>query len=1045
MHVGVAGVVGDVLVLEAGPGGAGDDLARLGDDVAEADLLVLLGQRQVGMIPPGDLGERVPGLHRHLAVGLRRQGQDHLGGIDGAVETRTALVRPLGLAVVELAEQVHLGLGLPADALAAVADALEQRADGGEALIGLGVVTLDLDQRRHGLAGNGLALALLPVLHIDLSQLGRGVVLMRQGDQVGLFAQMPLGGLGEGLGDTLEDLPVAARLPRRVGGRGQRVDEGVHVGGVEVILLVPGRRGQHDIRVEAGGGHAEVQGHQQVDLALGGIVMPLDLFRLLAAEVAQVLALDTVTGTQQVLEHVLVALAGAAQQVGTPDEHVAREVLGVVRILRGEGELALLELLDGVVLGGHAGGLGGRGQAQRVGTQLRRGRQPAHALGAHVEVDQAAGVVLGLGQRRQDLLDLELLVAPLGGVVVEEGGAVHVPRRTLPVEAEGQRGPAGLRAQLLLPDIVGPAAAALPDTATHDQHVDQATVVHVHVVPVVHAGTDDDHAATLGLVGILGELTGDTGGLLGGHAGDLLLPGRGVGLHLVQGGGTVILAKPAVDAVVGAHQVEHRDRERLGAVGLLQALDGQAVEQQLVAGAAALDVIEVFVSDAAEVGEGDLRHLVMPVGQGQQRLDLGAFGVQRLEVPLAHLVAGLAPAETDGAPRDHQLVAGLVPRHGLPLGVVALAQARLEVAGAHLAARRIAAVLASLELDQERHVGIAPHIVAEVAAALLEVELLEDDVTHGHGQGGIGALLGGEPLVGELGDLGVVRGDRDGLGTLVAHLGEEVGVRGPRLRHVGAPGDDVAGVVPVGGLGHVGLLAPGLGAGRGQVAVPVVERQADAADQRQIAGTGSVADHGHGGNRREADDAIRAVLLGGIDVGGADQLVKLVPVGAHEAAHAAGTLVLLGLGRVLDDGGPRLDRILLLLQRLAPQLEQRLADQRILEAVGAVHVPGVAGAPWAAPRLVVGQVGPGARIVGLLGLPGDQAILDVDLPAAGSGAVHPMGRAHDLVMLPALPVAVLPAAGLVAQLAVIIGKGLAGLAEEVQPIDEVTHGRSPGS
>ena len=82
-------------------------------------------------------------------------------------------------------------------------------------------------------------------------------------------------------------------------------------------------------------------------------------------------------------------------------------------------------------------------------------------------------------------------------------------------------------------------------------------------------------------------------------------------------------------------------------------------------------------------------------------------------------------------------------------------------------------------------------------------------MAHGHGQGGIGALFGGQPLVGEFGDFGVIRGDRDRLGALVAHFGKEVGVRGTRLGHVGAPGDNVAGVVPVSGLRYVGLLAPG--------------------------------------------------------------------------------------------------------------------------------------------------------------------------------------------------------------------------------------------
>src|SRR3546814_4808365 len=71
------------------------------------------------------------------------------------------------------------------------------------------------------------------------------------------------------------------------------------------------------------------------------------------------------------------------------------------------------------------------------------------------------------------------------------------------------RDPAGLLAQFFLADVVRPAAAGLADAAAHDQHVDQAAVVHVVVEPVVHARADDDHAAAAGLVGGAGELTRD--------------------------------------------------------------------------------------------------------------------------------------------------------------------------------------------------------------------------------------------------------------------------------------------------------------------------------------------------------------------------------------------------------------------------------------------------------------------------------------------------------------------------------------------------------
>src|SRR5690606_26089604 len=115
------------------------------------------------------------------------------------------------------------------------------------------------------------------------------------------------------------------------------------------------------------------------------------------------------------------------------------------------------------------------------------------------------------------------------------------------------------------------------------------------------------------------------------------------------------------------------------------------------------------------------------------------------------------------------------------------------------------------------------------------------------------------------------------------------------------------------------------------------------ADQRQVAGAGGVADHGHGRDRREADDAVGAVGLHGVDVGRGDDLGDLVPAGAHEAAQAALALVAFRLGGVLDDARPGVHRVLVRGARLAPQLEQRLAHLGVLQAVGAVDVPGVAG------------------------------------------------------------------------------------------------------
>ena len=196
--------------------------------------------------------------------------------------------------------------------------------------------------------------------------------------------------LAELLREALVDVPVAARLPSRVHRGRQRMDEGMHVAGVEVVLLVPGGGGQHDVGVQTGGTHAEVECHQQVKLALGRLVVPDHLGRLGIEPgagppqagfspsggmgvhfLAEVLALHAVAGAQQMLEEVLVALAAGAQDVGAPDKHVAWPVVRVVGVGAAEFERTVLQSLDGVVLGFQPSGGGVAHHLHRVRLQLR--------------------------------------------------------------------------------------------------------------------------------------------------------------------------------------------------------------------------------------------------------------------------------------------------------------------------------------------------------------------------------------------------------------------------------------------------------------------------------------------------------------------------------------------------------------------------------------------------------------------------------------------------------------------------------------------------
>ena len=115
-------------------------------------------------------------------------------------------------------------------------------------------------------------------------------------------------------------------------------------------------------------------------------------------------------------------------------------------------------------------------------------------------------------------------------------------------------------------------------------------------------------------------------------------------------------------------------------------------------------------------------------------------------------------------------------------------------------------------------------------------------------------------------------------------------------------------------------------------------------------------------------------------------------------------LVAAPLLAVAGDLRPGEDRVTEPLSRLSVHLEQHTPHVRVADSGGGVGVPGERRAAGAAAWFVLGTVGADGGVVGLLRLPRDDAVLDVDLPRAGTRAVHPVGRADHLVVAPAVAV-----------------------------------------
>ena len=630
--------------------------------------------------------------------------------------------------------------------------------------------------------------------------------------------------------------------------------------------------------------------------------------------------------------------------------------------------------------------------------ELRVERQPAEPRGKGVAVRRVIGEApLAVGRR--ELVHTEKLVTPRVEREIIERGAVVQARRPHPVAAHGHGGPTRQRAYLLLPHVVRPAPSGYALTAAERGQGNHGPVGHVVVVPVVDACTHDDHGTPARAFGVVREFPRHADHILGGDAGDRLLPcGSGVGPGVFVTG-RHIPAVPAIDGEACRKDVEHRGDEAF-LLFAVRAGDGQTAHRDgpLAKGRLA------FKKDG-ERGKLPFR-LIAELRITEDRIEIGAV------VAVAHLkVPGpfFAVTGPDGAVGHGRALAGTVVDHEFPFRVVA---AEPQIRSAYAAARRkhgFAVPFLFIEEQQERQVREALGVILKIRHATIEIKFFQDDMVHRHGQCAVRTRAYGQPMVGELGEVGVVRGNRGNFSAPIPGLDIEVGVRRAGLGQVGTPRDDVARVVPVRALGHVGLLAPNLRRGRGQVAVPVVEADHTRAEHGQEPRPGCEAGHGHGGQRREAENTVRAMFFDGGNERGGDDLGRLIPREADKTALPPRLLVGLALGGIGLDGLPGGDGIVVVgLFRGFPHFEQLAADIRILHAQRAVDVPRGRDAARTAARLVVGEIGVRRGIVGLLGLPHDDPVLDEHIERTGPRTVDPVGGTHHLVVLPAPPIVVFP-------------------------------------
>ena len=119
----------------------------------------------------------------------------------------------------------------------------------------------------------------------------------------------------------------------------------------------------------------------------------------------------------------------------------------------------------------------------------------------------------------------------------------------------------------------------------------------------------------------------------------------------------------------------------------------------------------------------------------------------------------------------------------------------------------------------------------------------------------------------------------------------------------------------------------------------------------------------------------------GVNVGGGDDLVDLVPGAAHETAQAALGLWFAASGSFSTMAAQASTGLLATRHRARHCLSRRPRTIGYFTRLALYRVPGVAGTARQPRGSWLGRSG-GCGVVGLLGFPGDDAALDVDLPRA---------------------------------------------------------------
>lgn len=630
--------------------------------------------------------------------------------------------------------------------------------------------------------------------------------------------------------------------------------------------------------------------------------------------------------------------------------------------------------------------------------KMRRGREKENEIGEDIVINNSEVKVELRRGRRKDIMKIEGIVEKMVGVRIEERCRVNMERREGKVEREGKRSKEGMREKILMKEIMDKEEEGMKKEKENKKNVDDEEIVNINVVKVIEKGEKDENGKEIGILGIGRKLKGKRNDMGERKEGDILGKWRGVGKEVIIDIGEVLIEKEEVEKVIGRKEIEESGENKVELIKIKS--EGGKIEKE---DDVMIGEIEMLMVEIEEIREGKIGKGIMWVIVDE---DIGKLKIIEIEVILLKVKIEIIEKEEEDGKMRREIGEGIgVEEESFKVRIVELEKIVGEVGWKKEKERKVVEVIIS-ENEKNREVGIFEEIIIEIGKMKVEVILEKNEMEERNGKGGIGEMIRVKKEIGEIGGLRIVGEEEERIWEIVEGLSIEMRVGSEGMRKVGEKKNEEKGIVKVWRLRKVCMIEKGNGRRRRKIEIKVVEGNEEEEEKRKIKRERRIGKNRNGRDRREEKKEVREIGIGSIGVGGGDDIVEIIKCRKKKEEEEEKINIIGKIGRVMMDGrkwGKRSIKRELIEKKIKKERE----DKRIFKEVGRVDVKDIDRKERKEERLVVRKIREGERIVGMMGLKGDDEEIEIDIKREGEGEVKEMGGEKDIVVMKEFEIGVL--------------------------------------